>query len=367
MNLMPDNDARFGKDEARRLERIGYDASEKERAGSFIQQDSDLPLHKTLHEDIEVMGIEEALKTVPDAPSYYGKAFAALGREYPKETFGGYYIRVKAGKAVLFPVQACLYLKKANFKQKVHNLIIAEPGSKVYIITGCTAHGASQEAYHLGISEFFVGEGAYVNFTMIHSWTRDTSVEPKSIALVGKKGVFISNYICLDPVRNITMYPTAVLDEMGVAHFSSLMVAHEGSAQDIGSRVIFNGRGSSAEIISRAVSLGGSVTARGHLKAVSPDIKAHLECRGLVVNEKGRIYAIPELETEYRDVDMSHEAAIGKISKEEIEYLCSRGISKDKAQSLIIRGFVDTNILSLPESLKKEIDQLADRTLKSGL
>ena len=145
------------------------------------------------------------------------------------------------------------------------------------------------------------------------------------------------------------------------------MVAHEGSAQDIGSRVIFNGKGSSAEIISRAVSLGGSVTARGHLKAAAPDIKAHLECRGLVVNEKGRIYAIPELETEYRDVDMSHEAAIGKISREEIEYLCSRGISKDKAQSLIIRGFVDTNILSLPELLKKEIDQLADRTLKSGL
>jgi len=367
MNLMPDNDAHLGKEETRRLERIGYDASEKERAGSFIQQDGDLLLRKALHEDIEVMGIDEALKTVPDAVSYYGKAFETLDREYPKETSGGYYIRIKAGKTVLFPVQACLYLKKANFRQKVHNLIIAEPGSKVYIITGCTAHSASQEAYHLGISEFFVGEGAYVNFTMIHSWTKDTNVEPKSIALVDKRGTFISNYICLDPVRNITMYPTAVLGEMSIAHFSSLMVAHEGSAQDIGSRVIFNGRGSSAEIISRAVSLGGSVTARVHLKAASPDIKAHLECRGLVVNEKGRIHAIPELETEYRDVDMSHEAAIGKISKEEIEYLCSRGISKDKAQSLIIRGFVDTNILSLPELLKKEIDQLADRTLKSGL
>jgi Fe-S cluster assembly scaffold protein SufB len=201
---------------------------------------------------------------------------------------------------------------------------------------------------------------------MIHSWTRETSVEPKSIAIVDKAGVFISNYICLDPVKNITMYPTAVLDEMSTAHFSSLMVAHEGSSQDIGSRVILT-----AGIVCGnhlpGVSLGGSVTARGHLKAASPDIKAHLECRGLVVNEKGRIYAIPELETEYRDVDMSHEAAIGKISKEEIEYLCSRGISKDKAQSLIIRGFVDTNILSLPESLKNEIDQLADRTLKSGL
>jgi Fe-S cluster assembly scaffold protein SufB len=134
------DDTRLGKDDVRSLERIGYIASEKERAGSFVQQDGDLLLRKALYEDIEVMGIDEALKTVPDAASYYGKAFAVLGREYPKETSGGYYIRIKAGKTVLFPVQACLYLKKANFKQKVHNLIIAEPGSKVYIITGCTAH-----------------------------------------------------------------------------------------------------------------------------------------------------------------------------------------------------------------------------------
>ncbi|MDD5020194.1 MAG: SufD family Fe-S cluster assembly protein [Candidatus Omnitrophica bacterium] len=363
---MPENRAYLEKDEAENLVRAGFDAAEKDRSGSFMQADDTLLFQKAFHEDIEVMGIDEALRRVPDAPAYYGKAFAALGREYPRETKGGYYIRIKAGKTVLVPVQACLYLKKADFKQKVHNLIIAEPGSKVYIITGCTAHQASREAYHLGISEFFVGKGAYVNFTMIHSWTKDVSVEPKSIALVEDDGVFVSNYICLDPVKHIAMYPTAVLGERSTAHFSSLMVAHDGSTQDIGSRVVLKGRSSSAEIVSRAVSLGGTVIARGHLKAEAPDTKAHLECRGLIVHEQGVIHAIPELETGFREVDMSHEAAIGRISKEEIEYLCARGVSKERAQSLIIRGFVDTNILSLPELLKKEIDRLADQTLTSG-
>ena len=260
-----------------------------------------------------------------------------------------------------------LYLKKENFRQRVHNLIIAEPGSRLYVITGCAAAEKSEEAHHLGISEFFVGEGAYLNFTMIHSWKKDVSVEPKSVAIVKDGGTFISNYICLDPVKSIKMYPTAVLGRQCKAHFSSLMVAGDNTTQDIGSRVVFKDSGSSAEIVSRAVSLGGAIVARGHLKSEAEGNKAHLECRGLVVNERGKIHAIPELETDYRDVDMSHEAAIGKISREEVEYLCARGIPRDKAQSLIIRGFVDTDILALPEGLKKEIDSLADRTLKSGL
>jgi len=109
--------------------------------------------------------------------------------------------------------------------------------------------------------------------------------------------------------------------------------------------------------------LGGKVVARAHLKAEAKDVKGHLECRGLVLSEKGTIHAIPELETDLRDVDLSHEAAIGKISKEEIEYLCSRGLSSDEAQSVIIRGFMDVDILALPDLLKEEIENLEEKIL----
>jgi len=176
---------------------------------------------------------------------------------------------------------------------------------------------------------------------------------------------FVSNYICLKPVKEIVMYPTAVAQgESCRVSFSSLILSYPGSFQDIGSRVIFRKRSSSAEIISRAVSLGGSAILRGHLKAQAENIKAHLECRGLIINQKGKIQAIPELETEFRDVDLSHEAAIGKISKEEIEYLCSRGFSHKEAQSLIIRGFMDVDILGLPQILKEEIKRLEEKILE---
>ncbi|MDD5730730.1 MAG: SufD family Fe-S cluster assembly protein [Candidatus Omnitrophica bacterium] len=346
----------------------GMDMTEKTRSASFMQQDSSLLFSRSLVEGVEILNTNEALEKIPEAKDYYGKSFKFLNKEYPADTLGGYFIRVKKGTTVTMPIQACLFLKSQGFKQKVHNIIIIEEGAKVYLITGCSASEAAREAFHLGISEFFIKAGGYLNFTMIHNWREDVSVRPMSIALVEEGASFISNYVCLKPVKDIMMYPTAVLLGKGArASFNSLVVSHPNSLQDIGSRVIFRAKDTQAEIIARAVSLGGKFISRGHLKAEAEDVKAHLECRGLVLTEKGTIQAIPELETDFRDVDMSHEAAIGKISREEIEYLCSRGFSVEQAQSIIIRGFMDVDILALPELLKKEIENLEEKTLKGNL
>ncbi len=358
----------FSKEDQARIEKSGLDFSQKSRSASFIQEDNENLFSKSLLEGIEIEPIEKALKKYPEVKEkYYGKAFEKLDKKYPADTIGGYFIRIKKGKEIEFPIQSCLFLKKKKFQQKVHNIIIAEEGAKAHIITGCASAKAAEEAYHLGVSEFFVKKNAYLNFTMIHRWEKNIEVKPMSVALVEEGGAFVSNYICLNPVRDIKMYPTAVLAKDCKATFSSLMVAHPNCRQDIGSRVIFKEAGSSAEIVSRAVSLGGEVIARGDLSSEAPGIKAHLECRGLIVSETGKIHAVPELQTKYRDVDMSHEAAIGKISKDEINYLRARGIPKEEAQSLIIRGFVDVNILALPDELRKEVDKLADQTLRSGL
>jgi Fe-S cluster assembly scaffold protein SufB len=358
----------FSREDQDKIVKTGLDFSQKTRSASFIQQDNDILFNKSLFDGIEIEPIEVALHKYPEIKEkYYGKAFKKANKECSQDTVGGYFIRIKKGKTIDFPIQSCLFLKNKKFKQKVHNIIIAEEGAKAHIITGCASAKAAEEAYHLGISEFFVEKDAYLNFTMVHRWEKDIEVKPMSVALVSQGGSFISNYICLNPVRNIKMYPTAILAKDCKATFSSLMVAHPNCIQDIGSRVIFEESGSSAEIISRVVSLGGEVIARGDLNSEAAGIKAHLECRGLVVTESGKIHAIPELRTKYRDVDMSHEAAIGKISKDEINYLRARGIPKEEAQSLIIRGFIDVNILALPDELRSEIDKLADQTLRGGL
>lgn len=346
----------------------GMDVTEATRSASFMQQDDEIIFSRSLKDSVDILSTKEALKKFPEVKAYYGSAFRQLQRDYPEDTEGGYFIRVRKGATVEMPIQACLFLKAQGFRQKVHNLIIVEEGAKVYLITGCAASKAADEGFHLGISEFFIKKGGYLNFTMIHSWKEDIEVKPMSIALVDEGATFISNYICLKPVKQIVMYPTAVLRGSGArASFNSLILSHQATLQDIGSRVIFQAPDTQAEIISRSVSLGGRFIARGHLKAEKPGVKAHLECRGLVLTAQGTIHAIPELETDFRDVDMSHEAAIGKISSDEIEYLCSRGFSREQAQSVIIRGFMDVNILGLPELLKKEIETLEEKTLSSSL
>ena len=124
-------------------------------------------------------------------------------------------------------------------------------------------------------------------------------------------------------------------------------------------------KGSSAEIISRTISKGGKVIARGHIVAEAPEVKGHLECRGLILNE-GAIHAILELEAKHPNVDLSHEAAIGKIAEEEIFYLMSRGMTQDEATATIIRGFMEIDIKGIPQALKREIDkaiELAEKEL----
>ena len=358
----------FDKEDKANIASSGMDETEKTRSASFLQADDKIHFSHTLIDGIEILPVQDAITKYPEVSNYYGRAFKTLNKEFPADTQGGYFIRVKKGKTVELPIQSCLFLKKSGFKQKVHNIIIVEEGAKAYLITGCAASRSANEAFHLGISEFFVHKGGYLNFTMIHSWREDISVKPLSIALVDEGASFISNYICLRPVKEIVMYPTAVLQgENSRASFNSLLLTHPGSFQDIGSRVIFRAGNTSAEIVARAVSLGGHAVARGHFKAEAKGIKAHLECRGLIITDKGTIHAVPELQTDYRDVEMSHEAAIGKISKEEIEYLASRGFTESQAQSVIIRGFMDVGILALPDILKEEIEKMEEQTLKGSL
>ncbi|MBD3272137.1 MAG: SufD family Fe-S cluster assembly protein, partial [Elusimicrobia bacterium] len=260
-------------DDRHAVESSGIDLSGKNRAASFIQQDERIIASRSLHKNVEIMSMEQALQKIPEARTYYGSAFRDIGKQFPEETAGGYFIRVNKGAKVHVPVQACLYLKSMGFKQQVHNLIIVEEGAELYLITGCAASQAARESFHLGISEFFIHQNSYLNFTMIHSWREDVSVRPMSVARVGAGGNFISNYMNIQPVRDIVMYPTAVLDGAGSrASFNSLIYSAAGTRQDIGARVWFREKNTRAEIISRAVSSGGEVTARGHLKAENEQV-----------------------------------------------------------------------------------------------
>ena len=345
---------------------VGVDIAGNGRGGTFIQKDRSVIHCKTCQDGIEIMGITQAMENHPWVSDYIWRSiepekdkFTARANATPHE---GYFIRALPGVKASHPVQSCLYIAKNGFSQNVHNIVIAEEGSDLHIITGCATAPHLTSGLHVGVSEFYVKKNARLTFTMIHDWGDTVNVRPRSVTHVEEGGVVVSNYISLRPVGSLEMYPTTYLDGPGaVARYNSVLVASKGSHMDVGSRVVLNAPDTRAEIISRAISSGGSIIARGDLVGKYPGVKAHLECKGLILNE-GLMQAIPELTGHIPGVEMSHEAAVGKIDQREIEYLMARGLDEDEAISTIVRGFLNVDIEGLPAGLQKKIDEAISQT-----
>jgi len=340
-----------------------------QRSGTFIQMDNTTVHSSSQQDGIEVMAVSQALERYDWLADYWWQAVAVDTDKYTANVelgqHDGYFIRALPGQKTIFPVQACLYLAKARLAQNVHNIIIAEEGSELHIITGCTTASPHEPGAHLGVSEFYIKKGAKVTFTMIHSWNPEVVVRPRTAAIVEEDGMFLSNYVLMKPVRSLQMYPTTnCVGDNAVVRYNSILVAAPSSSLDIGSRVLLNAKGAKTEIISRAITTGGNITARGYIEGNAPEVKGHLECRGLILGEKGTIHAIPELRGTLAGIDLSHEAAVGKIAEEEVEYLMARGLTRMEATAAIVRGFLRVDIEGLPSLLSAELQRAIETSEK---
>jgi Fe-S cluster assembly scaffold protein SufB len=340
-----------------------------QRAGTFIQMDNALVHSSVRQEGVEVVAVSQALEKYDWLSDYWWQAVAVDTDKYTASVelnqHNGYFIRALPGSKTTYPVQTCLYLSKARLAQNVHNIVIAEENSELHIITGCTTASNEEAGLHLGVSEFYIKKGAKITFTMIHSWNPEVAVRPRTGIMIEEDGLFLSNYVLTKPVRSLQMYPTArCVGENAVVRFNSILVAAPGSSLDVGSRAILDAKGAKTEIISRAITTGGSIAARGYIEGNAPDAKGHLECRGLILTGGGTIHAIPELKGTLAGIDLSHEAAVGKIAEEEVEYLMARGLTRSEATATIVRGFLRVDIEGLPPLLSAELQRAIEASEK---
>jgi len=348
----------------------GIEPTEKDRAGSFLQRDCSVVFSTVKYPGLELMSTTDALKEHNWLKDYLWKAVPVDMDKYTAEVeleqTHGYFIRSEAGKKVTMPVQSCLFITTNKIGQKVHNIIIAEENSELHIITGCSVSHAVNSALHLGVSEFYVKRGAKITFTMIHNWSRGMEVRPRSAVVIEDDGTFISNYILMTPVKSLQMYPTAYCRGRNArATFQTIVYAPGDTKVDLGSRAVLQGEGSKAEIISRAIATDNAeVIARSDVIGEGANAKGHIECRGLMLSDTAEIDSIPELKATRKDLDLSHEAAVGKIAEEGIQYLMARGLSKEEATSVIIRGFLNVDITGLPDALAREMKKMFDMSLE---
>lgn len=354
---------------------VGIDPNEKLRSGTFFQYDHSVMLARALKSfpGVEVMSTSEALEkydwlkdywwaTVPVDQDKY-TATAELNQTH------GYFIRTKPNTKLTLPVQACLFIGTQGAMQCPHNLIMAEENSELHIITGCTTHPTVKQALHVGISEFYVKEGATITFTMIHGWAPNVDVRPRTGAVVEKNGTFVNNYICFRPVKTIQMYPAAYCNgENARARYHTLLYGSKNSILDVGSKAVLRAKGARAEVTARAIAIDQSqIIARGQLVGEAPETKAHLDCRGLLLSSQARIHSIPELEAKVEGTELSHEAAVGKIQEEQLNYLMTRGLNEEQATALIVRGFLDPDVPGLPDQLRMEVRRIIQLTTEKAL
>lgn len=363
------------EDDSKWLLNVGVDTSGKDRSGTYVQTGDTVSFCATQSSNVEILPTYEALQKYKWLGEYSWNAVPADSDKFTAEVALvegptlGYFIRAKPGVKEIFPLQACLYIDIEGAKQRVHNIIIAEEGSELNIITGCSAKHGIERAMHMGISEFYVKKNAKVSFTMIHNWPIGADIRPRTGVKVEENGYFNTNYIMMSPVKSLQLNPQVYLNGANSKLFAqTLIYAMKQANIDAGTVAHLNGPNTSAEIISRVVATDeAQILSRGDIHGRGDGSKGHLSCDGLLLSKKAGIRAIPMLNGVNPDSRLSHEAAVGKIAQEQILYLMSRGLDEDQATAMILRGFLEADTHHLPPALAAETERLIKSAADSAM
>ncbi len=289
-------------------------------------------------------------------------------REAYEADADGYFLYVPKGVKVPTPVQACFFIKLGGYRQRTHNVIVVEEGAEAHITNGCAVAAYLDNGAHLGITEIFVGKDALLTYTMIHAWAPEVEVRPRTGVRVDAGGKYVSTYVSLKEAQLVQSAPRVELvGEGAVAELNSVIYAPEGSKYDVGGVVLLKAPETRAEILSRSVSAGGVIRSPVAIEAHAPGTRGHITCDGLMLTEKGGIITVPGLTAYVQDTQLSHEAAVGRISDEELFYLMARGLSEEEATSLIVKGFVSLRVPGLPKVVQASIDQTVAMLAAGGL
>jgi Fe-S cluster assembly scaffold protein SufB len=274
----------------------------------------------------------------------------------------GFFIRVHQGAHVTLPCQAAMYMATNDITQAVHNIVILEEGSRLELITGCVSNHQVTDGRHLAVEEYYIAKNASLTSTMVHSWGNHVTVYPRTGAIVGENGSFESNYISMHAAQLIKSDPQTYLNGKGAsAQYLTIVLGTPGSEIDTGGNVYLNAEDTNAELLHRGVCLGGKMKQGGLIIANAPG-RGHVDCAGMLLETKGEGYiqSIPGLQSHHPDARLSHEASIGKIAPEQLEYLMSRGMEEMEAVSMLIRGFLGADIIGLGDELDAQIAEIVE-------
>ena len=364
----------------RTFDKLGIpEAERKFLSGVEAQYDSEVVYHN-IREDLEKLGViftdmDSALRDYPDlVREYFGKIIPPNDNKFASLNSavwsGGSFIYVPKGVKVPMPLQAYFRINTESMGQFERTMIIADEGSDIHYVEGCTAPTYSSDSLHSAVVEIIVKKGAHVRYTTIQNWSDNVfNLVTKRMAVYGDA---VGEWIDGNLGSKLTMkYPSTYLMEPGAhGEILSLAMAGPGQHQDAGGKCIHVAPYTTSVINSKSISKGGGRTSyRGQLKVYpgAKGVKATVRCDALLLDEESRSDTYPLMEIDEQDVTIGHEASVSKLGDEQLFYLMSRGISEADAAKMIVNGFVEPIVKELPMEYAVELNRLIELQMEGSV
>lgn len=358
------------------FDKLGLPETERKVLSGVGAQWNSGVVYKGLKEKLIKQGVifesmDEAVKKYPELVKKYFMKIMPLdnkfGSLHAAVWSGGVFIYVPKGVKISQPIEGFFWLNNYQGGQFEHTIIIAEEDSELTYIEGCSAPRFQKEALHVGCVEIAVGKKAKVKTITLQNWSKNVLNLGMKRAVAEAGGVM--EWVGVNLGSKITMsYPTSILKGKGAkAEHLSLSLADKGQEIDSGGGAVLLAADTSANIISKSISLNGGVSSyRGKGKIIkgAKGAKLNIKCDGLILDNKSQSKTFPQMEIGESESTALHEAKTGRISEEEMIYLMSRGLNEEEAMSLIINGFIEPVVKEMPLEYAVEINKIMELYVK---
>ena len=361
-------------------EKLGIpEAERKYLAGVTAQYESEVVYHRN-REDLERQGVlfcdmDTALKEYPElVKEHFGtiippgdNKFASLNSAVWS---GGSFIYVPPGVTVEMPLQAYFRINAENMGQFERTLIIADEGSQVHYIEGCSAPVYTSDSLHSAVVEILVKKSARVTYTTIQNWSNNVYNLVTKRAKVEAEGHM--EWIDGNIGSRLTMKYPAVVMVGPKASGEVLSVAYAGpdQHQDAGAKMTHAAPETTSKIVSKSISNGGGRTSYRGLVRVEDDAygcRSHVQCDALILDEDSVSDTYPYMEVGTRDAEIGHEATVSKVADEQLFYLMSRGLTQEQAMGMIVNGFIEPITRTLPMEYAVEWSRLIELQMEGSV
>jgi Fe-S cluster assembly protein SufB len=328
-------------------------------------------LPESVKNTYEKLGIPEAeRKYLAGVTAQYESEVVYHRNRDDLEASGGSFIYVPPGVEVEMPLQAYFRINAENMGQFERTLIIADKGSKVHYIEGCSAPVYTTDSLHSAVVEIAVGEQARVTYTTIQNWSNNVFNLVTKRARVEAEGHM--EWIDGNIGSRLTMkYPAVVMvGPKASGEVLSVAYAGAGQHQDAGAKMTHAAPETTSRIVSKSISKDGGRTSYRGLVRVEEGAygcKSHVQCDALILDGDSTSDTYPYMEVGERDAQVAHEATVSKVGDEQLFYLMSRGLSQEQAMGMIVNGFIEPVTRTLPMEYAVEWSRLIELQMEGSV